>query len=250
MDLFFIAAATIFALLFGGIFVLLGVLLIGAGLSTVRDALAARHWPQVFAAIESSAVETVTRPKGGTMYRPAVTYAYGTAAGSFTGRRIGFAERLYPTEAAAGKVAARYPAGTTVMARCNPDDPAEAILECRWIDGGAILLFGLLCWIFPVGAATAAGVPWPVSAGVLATLLLIPGALLARYQNRLRRARRDGLYPPPGSGSDAHVTALMARGEKHLAIRLYRELHGGGLKDARLAVESLSRGERVAPPLP
>lgn len=238
MDLFFVAAATIFALLFGGVFVLLGVLLVGAGLATVHDALAARHWPQVFAAIESSTVEAVVRPKG-IMYRPLVTYAYGTATGSFTSKRIGFAERLYPSEAAARKVEARYPTGTTVMARHHPDNPAEAVLEIRWIDGGAILVFGLLCWIFPVGAATVAGVSWPVSLGVLATLLLVPGLLLARQQHKLHRARRDGLYPPSGSGSDAHVAALLDRGEKTLAIRLYRELHGGGLKDARRAVEKL-----------
>src|SRR5262245_48838136 len=109
MDLFFLAAATIFALIFGTVFVLLGVLLVGAGLVTVRDALAARNWPQVFAAVESSMVEPVPRPKGGTMYRPVVTYTYGTAAGNFTAKRIGFAERLYPTEAVARKVAARYP---------------------------------------------------------------------------------------------------------------------------------------------
>ncbi|MCM2266101.1 MAG: DUF3592 domain-containing protein [Desulfuromonadales bacterium] len=244
------AATTVFALLFGSVFVLLGVLLVGAGLATVRDALAARHWPQLFAAIESSTVETVTRPKGGTMYRPLVTYAYSTATGSFTSTRIGFAERLYPSEAAARKVAERYAAGTTVMARCHPDNPAEAVLECRWLDGGAILFFGLLCWIFPVGAATAAGVPWPVTTGILAALLLIPGTLIARQQARLRRARSDGLYPPAGSGSDAHVTALMARGEKSLAIRLYRELHGGGLKDARLAVEALPQGDPSGSPLP
>lgn len=246
MDLFFLAAATIFALLFGGIFVLLGVLLVGAGLATMRETLAARSWPQVFAAIESSTVETVTRAKG-TRYRPVVTYAYGTATGSFTSKRIGFAERLYATEAAARKQAARYPAGTTVMARCNPDNPGEAVLECRWLDGGAILFFGLLCWIVPVGAATAAGVPWPATLGVLAALLLIPGALLARQQGKLRQARRDGLYPPTGSGNDAHVAALLARGEKGLAIRLYREVHGGGLKEARLAVEKLQTGIGTPP---
>ena len=235
MDLFFIAAMSIFALFFGGIFVL-----VGAGLATLREALAARNWPQVVAAIESSTVAAVTRPKG-TMYRPLVTYAYGTSAGTFTSTRIGFAERLFPGEAAAARAAARYPAGTTVMARCHPDNPGEAVLEARWLDGAALIGFGLLCWIAPVGFATAAGVPWPVSLAVLVALLLIPGLLLARWQARLRRARRAGLYPPAGSGSDAHVDTLLAAGEKGLAIRLYRELHGGGLKEARLAVEARRR---------
>ena len=245
MEQFFLLAMIIFVLLFGMIFVLVGALLVGAGLATLREAAAARHWLEVLAAIESSGVEQVTRSKG-TMFKPVVTYAYSTASGNFSARRTGFAERLYATEAAARRAAERYPAGTSVMARCNPENPAEAVLEVRWLDGAAVTFFGLLCWIFPVGAATAAGVPWPVSAGVLAGLLLVPAALLARQQHKLRRARSEGWYPPPGSGSAAHVTALMARGEKGLAIRLHRELHGGGLKEARLAVEELWR--RQGPP--
>jgi hypothetical protein len=182
------------------------------------------------------------------MYRPLVSYAYGTAAGSFTATRIGFAERLYASEAAARKVAARYPAGTTVMARCNPDDPAEVVLEIRWLDGLAIFGFGLLCWIFPAGAATALGLPWPVTLAGLALLVAIPAALALRQRHQLRRARHAGLYPPPGRGSDADVAALAARGEKLLAIRLYRELHGGGLKEARVAVEALALPAGAPPP--
>jgi ribosomal protein L7/L12 len=78
--------------------------------------------------------------------------------------------------------------------------------------------------------------------------LAVPAVLIARQQQKLRKARREGLYPPPGGGSDAHVAALMAQGEKSLAIRLYRELHGGGLKDARIAVEEMH--QRQGPTLP
>lgn len=247
MDLFFIVVLIIFALLFGGIFVLFGVLLVGAGLSTLCDAFRALHWPQVIAVIESSTVEQVMRTKGA-MFKPVVNYAYSTATGRFTSRRTGFAERLYATETSARRALERYPAGTTIMARCNPEDPAEAVLEIRWLDGAAVVFFGMLCWIFPVGAATAAGVPWSVSAGVLAGLLVVPAALIARQQQKLRKARREGLYPPPDGGSDAHVASLMAHGEKSLAIRLYRELHGGGLKDARFAVEEMYQRQRPTSP--
>lgn len=238
MELFVTAFMAICAGVIGVVFVLVGALLVGAGLATLRETWAARGWPQVFAVIESSSVEPVTRPKG-TMYRPLVRYAYGTATGNFTARRISFAERLYGSEAAARKVADRYMTGTTVVARCNPDDPSAAVLVVRWLDGAGILLFGLLCWVFPAGAATAAGVPWPVSASVLFALLAIPAILSLRLQKKVREARRAGLYPPPGSGSDEQVAMLMERGEKILAIRLYRELHGGGLKEAREAVEAL-----------
>ena len=48
--------------------------------------------------------------------------------------------------------------------------------------------------------------------------------------------RREALQ----TGS-ALVAALLAQGEKILAIRLYRELHGGGLKEAKEAVEAMGR---------
>ena len=235
MEAFYILFMTGLALLFGLIFVLFGVLLVGTGLAALRETAAAFRWPQVVAVIDSNDVEQV-RFKGA-KFKPVVTYSYSTATGTFSSRRTGFAERLYATEAEARRMAERYPAATTVMARCNPENPAEAVLEIRWSDGMTILFFGLLCWIFPVGAATAAGVPWPVSASVLAVLLLIPAVLLVCQQRKLQRGRSEGWYPAPGCGSDEQIIALMARGEKGLAIRLYRELHGGGLKEARLAVE-------------
>jgi hypothetical protein len=69
--------------------------------------------------------------------------------------------------------------------------------------------------------------------------LSIPTALLLGSRSRLQQARSRGLCPPAGSGSDADVAALAARGEKILAIQLYRELHGGGLKEAKEAVETM-----------
>lgn len=238
MELFIKGFMAVCAAILAGGFTLVGGLLVGAGLSTLRDTLAARKWPQVFAVIQSSTVDGVTRQET-RMFRPLVTYAFSTANGNFTASRIGFAERRYGREAAARKVADRYPAGATVMARCNPDDPAESILEIRWLDSLAILLFGLLCWTLPIGAAIAIGIPWPISVGILTVLLLIPALLVTRQRNNLQRARREGVYPPPGSGNDEQVAELVARGEKLLAIRLYRELHGGGLKKAREAVEAM-----------
>jgi hypothetical protein len=130
------------------------------------------------------------------------------------------------------------------MARYNPADPAEAVLD-RGVSGGlGFVFFGLLCWIVPVVAAHKAGLSWPLVAGVLGLLALIPAALLLRSRSVLAEARSRGLCPPAGSGSDADVAALLARGKKLLAIRLYRELHGCGLKEAREAVEMMARGGR------
>jgi ribosomal protein L7/L12 len=72
---------------------------------------------------------------------------------------------------------------------------------------------------------------------VLLTIMLKSGSSLAQ-------ARSRGLLPPADKCSAADIAALIGRGEKLLAIRLYRELNGGGLKDARLAVEELARNNQ------
>ena len=60
-------------------------------------------------------------------YRPLVRYRYAAPGGSFVGDKLASTGRLYPKEAAARRVAARYPVGSSVMARYNPADPADVI---------------------------------------------------------------------------------------------------------------------------
>jgi ribosomal protein L7/L12 len=61
---------------------------------------------------------------------------------------------------------------------------------------------------------------------------------------RERRAVESGLYPPPGQGTDNDVRRLVTTGEHLLAIKLYREIHRVGLKEAKDAVEVLRDGRR------
>ena len=62
----------------------------------------------------------------------------------------------------------------------------------------------------------------------------------ARQQKAIARARADGVYPQPGAGTDADVERLLRAGQKIWAIKLYREIHACGLKDAKEAVERIS----------
>lgn len=239
------------ALLFGSLFALImllcGAVVIGVGLFAVQRHRAAAGWPQTPAVIEVSEVLPERHFEDTLMYKPVVRYRYSAPGGTFAGDKLATTGRLYPREAAARRVVARYPVGTTVMARYNPADPAEAVLE-RGASGGLwFILFGLLCWVVPVVAALKAGLSWQLIAGILGALVLLPAALFLRGGTRLHEARSRGIYPPAGSGSDADVAALTIRGEKHLAIRLYRELHGGGLKEARKAVEALAGDIRSQP---
>jgi ribosomal protein L7/L12 len=106
------------------------------------------------------------------------------------------------------------------------------------------MCFGLLCWIVPVVAGIAAEFSWQVMTMSFASLVLALTGVMLKSGSSLAKARSRGLLPPAGSCSDADVRALMVRGEKRMAIRLYRELHGGSLKEAREAVEGLLRDIR------
>ena len=53
---------------------------------------------------------------------------------------------------------------------------------------------------------------------------------------------------PPGD-DDGTLVRLAESGHRIEAVRRYRARHGGGLKDAKEAVERLALGERVEPPV-
>lgn len=55
--------------------------------------------------------------------------------------------------------------------------------------------------------------------------------------------RRPTVEAPPGD-DDGTLVQLVTSGLKVEAIRRFRARHGGGLKDAKEAVERLARGER------
>ncbi len=75
---------------------------------------------------------------------------------------------------------------------------------------------------------------------VVGGLLLLLFLIDAVKKAKTRRARESGLLPPPGQGSDSDVERLAAQGEKIQAIKLYREIHGVDLKEAKEAVEHLT----------
>lgn len=237
----FLNAGALLVGLFALVSLLIGALLVSLGLFTLQRHRAAAGWPQVPGVVETSEVVAERRFKHrAVMYRPVVRYRYGAPGGVYLGGKVASTARLYNREKEAQRIAARYPVGTTVMVRYNPGDPSEAVLERGRSGGIWLLLFGLLTWLFPVAAGLAAGLSgWTIGA-LLAGLALVLTGLMLTSGSSLARARSRGLLPPAGNCSDADVLALAGRGERRLAIRLYRELHGGGLREARRAIEALA----------
>ncbi|MDC0358779.1 ribosomal protein L7/L12, partial [Oligoflexia bacterium] len=63
-------------------------------------------------------------------------------------------------------------------------------------------------------------------------------------RSKMNSARRSGKYPTEGKESDEDVLRLALDGQKIMAIKLYREIHGVGLKEAKEAVEGMTQGQK------
>jgi len=228
-----------FLLLFGAISILCGLLLFALGWRTLRLRLGQSRWTRVPAEILSVDVEPHTFDES-RMFLPKVTYRFSAGGGTVTVSRLRLLEQMYSKERIARRKLEKYQPGTTVMASFPSGQPQEAVLEPGGgLVGGLVLLLGLAMVAAPLFVGHLAGLPVePVALGIVILFCLCwIGSITA--SRRERRAKRSGLLPPPGSGTDDDVEKLLAQGEKLLAIRLYRELHHTDLKTAKEAVEKL-----------
>jgi hypothetical protein len=75
--------------------------------------------------------------------------------------------------------------------------------------------------------------------GVIGVLWSV-SSILKRTRNE--QVRRDELLPKPGEGTLEGVRQLANAGEKIAAIKLYRQIQGVGLKEAKDAVEKMVNG--------
>jgi hypothetical protein len=80
-----------------------------------------------------------------TSYMPVVEYAYMVGGRQFTSRSIWADTEVSGSQAYARGIAARYPVGTDVTVRYNPDKPSSAALKVG----------GRGHWLFLLGAAVA-----------------------------------------------------------------------------------------------
>ena len=75
---------------------------------------------------------------------------------------------------------------------------------------------------------------------IYAVIGLSIAAMITAYNAmRTRHLRLKGLYPESGQATMQHVESLIRTGNKTLAIRAYREVHGASLKQAKEAIEKI-----------
>ena len=112
-----------------------GVLLLGA--DEFRRSFPALTWPSVPGRVQSARIssDTVATNVGKWRNSPIVeprihvSYQYQVAGTAYTGRQL---DLLPPSRRNARADLRRYPAGTPVSVRYDPDRPTDAVLEAPW----------------------------------------------------------------------------------------------------------------------
>lgn len=147
--------AVLIATLIGGIFALVGAIILGVGAYVRARAQASKGWPMVLGQVVSSRVTSSTSSEGGTTYEPDIHYAYDIGGRAYNSRRVafgGFTSTSNPRDAE--KHTARYPAGAVVQVYYNPANPQDATLERRAGSAGFLFAFGGCFFVIGCGLST------------------------------------------------------------------------------------------------
>ena len=130
-------------ILFSGIFGFVAAILIGIGAIIQSRAASSRKWPMVLGQVVASHVQASPGSEGGTVYEPAVTYAYDVGGRAYTSNRIAFGGFGSSSSVkSAQNHVNRYPAGSVVQVYYNPANPADATLERRAGQARFLFAFG------------------------------------------------------------------------------------------------------------
>ncbi len=85
------------------------------------------------------------------------------------------------------------------------------------------------------------GSPLVIIVGIVAVVVVLAFVANALSAKKVQGLRSRGVYPQEGQAKEQDVLRLLQAGEKIMAIKCYRELHGVGLKEAKEAVELIER---------
>ncbi len=144
------------------VFFLVGATIAGFGMRTVLQARESGSWPSVPGIIRSSTVASQRGSKGGTTYKPEVTYSYTVDGTEYRGDLIAYGLKgsSSSSRSFAQYYDAKYPEGATVPVAYDPAHPQTSVLEPGvskrafiLVVFGAVfamnaLMFGLISWLF------------------------------------------------------------------------------------------------------
>jgi Protein of unknown function (DUF3592) len=126
--------------LFCSLFIVIGLVAIGAGVWLAIKSFRSEHWPVTDGFILSAETKSHSGEDGST-YSPEVTYSYQVAGRQYEGGKLAIGQMSSSSGYAHG-VLRRYPVGKKFSVHYSPADPAEAVLETG-IHGGVWICLGV-----------------------------------------------------------------------------------------------------------
>lgn len=137
------------------IFVIVGVSIMGVGISNILKARASVNWPQVNGRIISSEIKSHHHSNGSsngpTYWCEEISYSYIVNRSEMDGNRISFDNYESVNPSQAQEIVGRYPVGKEVKVHYSPNDPAESLLE-PGVHGHTYGVFGFGFAFFVVGS--------------------------------------------------------------------------------------------------
>lgn len=139
---------------FGGVFFLVGGILLFIAIRNRQKSSASMSWPSVPGTITASAVrENSSTDEDGhesTTYSPAVEYEYLVNNQAYKGKRINYGVGSSSNRAAAQKEVDRFLPGMAVTVYYNPEKPGEAVLDRKIVSSKAGLIIGIVFLVLTV----------------------------------------------------------------------------------------------------
>jgi len=132
----------------GGIVFIIGAVLAVLGLTSRRKADASQKWPVVGGRVITASLleHSSSDPDdsiSSVMYEPAVEYEYPVGGETLVGRRVAFGANRFD-RGRAQRTLDRYPPGSLVNVRYNPENPREAVLETAAAGGNVLMIVGIV----------------------------------------------------------------------------------------------------------
>ncbi len=126
--------------LFCSLFIVVGLIAVGAGAWITIKSLRSEHWPVTDGVILTAEMKSHSGEQGDT-YSANVTYDYQVAGVKYIGKEISIGQMSSST-GYAQEILNRYPVGKKVSVHYSPADTSEAVLETG-IHGGTWICFGV-----------------------------------------------------------------------------------------------------------
>lgn len=145
---------SIFLTGFFGLFLAIGVGILGFGLHSLEMSRQAERWPTTPGRITASDF-VVSADSDSTTYRAKVAYAYNVLGRDLVGDKIAFGYTASSGETFHRDVYRALPAGAQVAVRYSPDNPERAVLSFG-VNQSIIflLIFGAVWTMFTLGLAS------------------------------------------------------------------------------------------------